>query len=255
MAETKAYIQELADKDGNKVYPVTKAEAVYMADNATTLDKQIESMQQSFQDGVDTLVNKLKSLGVTPEENSPAGIAAAIDVLAQNKFNDGVASIKIPATVSITTNGGAGQENYDIADGYYTEAVVDQSGAYNAGRLQGREDVKANPNGYGFYTEDQYNAAGSAKYNEGYAAGKVAVNGSVSCSPSGSNSVEGDWQGVKAGVSGNVTATASISNGVLSVSVSGSCTGNAWLWKESEGFVNRVDASCGLNGSNRKTVA
>lgn len=176
MAETKAYIQELADKDGNKVYPVTKAEAVYMADNATTLDKQIENMQQSFQDGVDTLVNKLKSLGVTPEENSPAGIAAAIEVLAQNKFNDGVASIKIPATVSITTNGGAGQENYDIADGYYTEAIVDQSGAYNAGRLQGREDVKANPNGYGFYTEDQYNAAGSANYNNGFEAGKSQFN-------------------------------------------------------------------------------
>lgn len=167
MAETKAYIQELADKDGNKVYPVTKAEAVYMPDNATTLDKQIESMQQSFQDGVDTLVNKLKSLGVTPEENSPAGIAAAIEVLAQNKFNDGVASIKIPATVSITTNGGAGQENYDIADGYYTEAIVDQSGAYNAGRLQGREDVKANPNVYGFYTEDQRNAFGELKFSEG----------------------------------------------------------------------------------------
>lgn len=30
MAETKAYIQELADKDGNKVYPVTKAEAYAM---------------------------------------------------------------------------------------------------------------------------------------------------------------------------------------------------------------------------------
>lgn len=168
MPETiKAYIQDLTDKDGNKVYPITKAEAVYMADNVTTLDKQIETMQQSFQDGVDTLVNKLKSLGVTPEENSPAGIAAAIEALAQNKFNDGVASIKIPATVSITTNGGAGQENYDIADGYYTEAVVDQSGAYNAGRLQGREDVKANPNGYGFYTQDQYNAFGELKFSEG----------------------------------------------------------------------------------------
>lgn len=168
MPETiKAYIQDLTDKDGNKVYPITKAEAVYMADNVTTLDKQIETMQQSFQDGVDTLVNKLKSLGVTPEENSPAGIAAAIEALAQNKFNDGVASIKIPATVSITTNGGAGQENYDIADGYYTEAIVDQSGAYNAGRLQGREDVKANPNGYGFYTEDQRNAFGESKFSEG----------------------------------------------------------------------------------------
>ena len=35
------------------------------------IDKQIENMRQSFQDGVVTLVNKLKSLGVTSEENSP----------------------------------------------------------------------------------------------------------------------------------------------------------------------------------------
>lgn len=47
------------------------------------------------------------------------------------------------------------------------KAIVDQSGAYNAGRLQGREDVKANPNGYGFYTEDQRNAFGELKFSEG----------------------------------------------------------------------------------------
>lgn len=226
MAETKAYIQELADKDGNKVYPVTKAEAVYMNDNATTLDKQIESMQQSFQDGVDTLVNKLKSLGVTPEENSPAGIAAAIDVLAQNKFNDGVASIKIPATVSITTNGGAGQENYDIADGYYTEAVVDQGGAYNAGRLQGREDVKANPNGYGFYTADQYNA----KYNEGVATGKNSASARASCSVDLGLNKE-DVYNANGYVSGSCSATAVLSNGKLSVSISGSVNLRVVAWE------------------------
>lgn len=230
MAETKAYIQELADKDGNKVYPVTKAEAVYMKDNATTLDKQIETMQQSFQDGVDTLVNKLKSLGVTPEENSPAGIAAAIEVLAQNKFNDGVASIKIPATVSITTNGGAGQENYDIADGYYTEAVVDQSGAYNAGRLQGREDVKANPNGYGFYTEDQYNAFGGAKYNEGVAAGKNSASARASCSVDLGLNKE-DVYNANGYVSGSCSATAVLSNGKLSVSISGSVNLRVVAWE------------------------
>lgn len=226
MAETKAYIQELADKDGNKVYPVTKAEAVYMKDNVTTLDKQIETMQQSFQDGVDTLVNKLKSLGVTPEENSPAGIAAAIDVLAQNKFNDGVASIKIPATVSITTNGGAGQENYDIADGYYTEAIVDQSGAYNAGRLQGREDVKANPNGYGFYTQDQYNA----KYNEGVAAGKNSASARASCSVDLGLNKE-DVYNAEGHVSGSCSATAVLSNGKLTVSIGGSVNLRVVAWE------------------------
>ncbi len=230
MAETKAYIQELADKDGNKVYPVTKAEAVYMPDNATTLDKQIENMQQSFQDGVDTLVNKLKSLGVTPEENSPAGIAAAIEVLAQNKFNDGVASIKIPATVSITTNGGAGQENYDIADGYYTEAIVDQSGAYNAGRLQGREDVKANPNGYGFYTGEQYNAFGGAKYNEGVAAGKNSASARASCAVDlGLNKT--DVYNAEGHVSGSCSATAVLSNGKLTVSIGGSVNLRVVAWE------------------------
>lgn len=249
MAETKAYIQELADKDGNKVYPVTKAEAVYMADNTTTLDKQIESMQQSFQDGVDTLVNKLKSLGVTPEENSPAGIAAAIDVLAQNKFNDGVASIKIPATVSIATNGGAGQENYDIADGYYTEAVVDQSGAYNAGRLQGREDVKANPNGYGFYTGEQYNAFGESKFNEG----KAAVKGSVSASCNWSNDNQSDV-GTRAATSGSASATATIENGKLTVSVSGSSSGTAWRWI-GDGWQDQSSTSANGNRSNASQVA
>lgn len=250
MPETiKAYIQDLTDKDGNKVYPITKAEAVYMADNATTLDKQIETMQQSFQDGVDTLVNKLKSLGVTPEENSPAGIAAAIEVLARNKFNDGVASIKIPATVSITTNGGAGQENYDIADGYYTEAIVDQSGAYNAGRLQGREDVKANPNGYGFYTEDQYNAFGESKFNEG----KIAVKGSVSTSCNWGNDNGGD-SGTRAATSGSASATATIENGRLTVSVSGSSSGTAWRWV-GDGWQDQHSTSASGNRSNASQVA
>lgn len=251
--ETKAYIQELADKDGNKIYPVTKAEATYMSDNKTTVEQKVTDMQQSFQDGVDTLVNKLKSLGVTPEENSPAGIAAALDVLAQNKFNDGVASIKIPATVSITTNGGAGQENYDITDGYYTEAVVDQSGAYNAGRLQGREDVKSNPNGYGFYTGDQYNAFGNSKFSEGYAAGKVAVKGSVSTNCSWGNDSDGGG-GTRAATSGSASATATIENGRLTISVSGSSSGTAWRWIDG-GWTSEHSTGASGNRSNASQVA
>lgn len=39
---------------------------------------------------------------------------------------------------------------------------------YNSGRTQGQNDVKNNPNGYGFYTQSQYND----NYNNGYNAGK-----------------------------------------------------------------------------------
>lgn len=247
--ETKAYIQELADKDGNKIYPVTKAEATYMSDNKTTVEQKVTDMQQSFQDGVDTLVNKLKSLGVTPEENSPAGIAAALDVLAQNKFNDGVASIKIPATVSITTNGGAGQENYDITDGYYTEVVVDQSGAYNAGRLQGREDVKSNPNGYGFYTGDQYNAFGNSKFSEGVSAGKSSASARASCSVDLGLNKE-DVYNANGYVSGSCSATAVLSGGRLTVSIGGSEKVRVVAWLDGEPkFSGENSKNLGSSGS------
>ena len=42
---------------------------------------------------------------------------------------------------------------------------------YNEGRAQGQNDVKGNPNGYGLYTQQQYDQ----NYTNGYNAGKTAT--------------------------------------------------------------------------------
>jgi hypothetical protein len=237
-----AYIQGLVDKEGNSIYPPTVASAVYvqtksgtttsqqkLSDKLSDIDSTVTDMKTSFQDGVDTLVNKLKELGITPSENSPSGIAAAIQTLSETYYNIG----------------------YTAAN----ETVTTTSASYTAGVTQGHNDVIASPGGYGLITESDLETYGTGKYNSGYAAGKVAVNGSVSATASWSNSEEGTWQGVKAGTSGNVTVTASISNGKLSVSASGTSTGKAWLFKEGEGFTNELDCSSGIGTSSSKQIA
>lgn len=238
-----AYIQGLVDKEGNSIYPPTVASAVYvqtksgtttsqqkLSDKLSDIDSTVTDMKTSFQDGVDTLVNKLKELGITPSENSPSGIAAAIQTLSETYYNIG----------------------YTAAN----ETVTTTSASYTAGVTQGHNDVIASPGDYGLITESDLEAYGTEKYNSGYAAGKVAVNGSVSSTASWSGSVEGEWQGVKAGTDGSVTATASISNGKLSVSLSGSSTGHAWLWDSgSNDWINRVDSSKSYSNSGSKQIA
>lgn len=252
MADTNAYIQKLMDKEGNDVYPITTASAVFVQTKSgdvisqQTLENKLASMESSFQAGCDTLVNKLKALGVTPASSSPSDIAAAMDTLATNKYNAGVT---------------AADARVNKSSASYSQGVTDadartntSSASYSAGRSQGQADVKANPGGYGLITQDAYNNYGTTCYNNGVAAGKAAVSGSVSASASWSGSVEGDWQGVKAGTNGSVTVTASISSGKLTVSASGTSVGQAWLYKDGEGFVNEVDCSRGISASNSKQV-
>ena len=95
----------------------------------------LRNIKQSFQDGCNTLVSKCTELGVTPSSNSPSDISNAIQTIAGNTYNNG----------------------------YYN------------GRAQGQQDVKNNPNGYGLYTQQQYDQ----NYNNGYNAGVSAGQGSV----------------------------------------------------------------------------
>ncbi len=74
--------------------------------------KTMNDLKTSFQDGVNKIYNKLKGLGFTPETNSPDDICGAIQNVHSSRYTDG----------------------------------------YNSGRLQGREDVKANPETYGVST-------------------------------------------------------------------------------------------------------
>ena len=85
-------------------------------------------MKQSFQAGVDTIYNKIVSCGQTPSDKSPTSISNAIQDIYNNRYNEG----------------------------------------YNNGRTQGQNDVKNNPNGYGLYTQQQYDQ----NYTNGYNAGK-----------------------------------------------------------------------------------
>ncbi len=140
MADTTAYVQKLMDKEGNEIYPITTASAVYVQTTSGTTTSQqklsdaLSEMKTSFQDGCDTLVSKLTALGVTPASSSPADIAAAIDTLYANR--------------------------------------------YSAGVEQGHADVIADPGTYGLITEEAYESYGTTRYNAGYEAGKSAVTSS-----------------------------------------------------------------------------
>lgn len=235
-----AYIQGLVDKEGNSIYPPTVASAVYvqtksgtttsqqkLSDKLSDIDSTVTDMKTSFQDGVDTLVNKLKELGITPSENSPSGIAAAIQTVSETYYNIG----------------------YTAAN----ETVTTTSASYTAGVTQGHNDVIASPGDYGLITESDLETYGTEKYNSGYAAGKVAVNGTVSATCSWSNDQDGN-DGTRAATSGGASATATISNGKLSISVSGNSSGTAWRW-EGSSWTNQYSCSASNGGSNSKQIA
>lgn len=235
-----AYIQGLVDKEGNSIYPPTVASAVYvqtksgtttsqqkLSDKLSDIDSTVTDMKTSFQDGVDTLVSKLKELGITPSENSPSGIAAAIQTLSETYYSNG----------------------YTAAN----ETVTTTSASYVAGVKQGHDDVIASPGDYGLITESDLETYGTEKYNSGYAAGKVAVNGSVSATCSWSNDQESSI-GTRAATSGGASATATINNGKLSISVSGNSSGTAWEWEDNS-WINQYSCSASNGGSNSKQIA
>lgn len=143
----------------------------------------------------------------------------------------------------------------------YNKGVSDADGRANSNSANWKNGYSS---GYNAGVSAADNRANSSStnwkdgYNNGYAAGKNAINGSVSASTSWSGSVEGDWQGCKAGVYGSVTVTASISNGTLSVSASGSSTGQSWPWDSgSWSFPDSKKVECGrsISASNSKSVA
>lgn len=236
----KAYIQELQNRDGDSIYPVTTADGVYLQKSDAsgvitqqTLSSKLESMETSFQDGVNTIVAALTELGVTPESTTPAGIAAAIKTL--------------------------------------------YSDQYAAGVKKGHADVIADPGSYGLITQTQYENYGKTCYTNGYNAGVTAADNRVNTSSASYKS--GYSAGVSAGIAGlnkSVTAsctysgeaddgsrikldgggsaTATIQNGVLTVSVSANCTGKADHYSNGE-WVHRVTLTKNASGNNKVSAA
>lgn len=190
----KAYIQSLQNRDGDAVYPVTKAEAVYLQKTDSdgvitqqTLDKKLESMETSFQAGVDTIVAKLKALGVTPTASTPEAIAAAIQTMYTNRYNSGYSA------------------GVTAADNRSNPNSANYKAGYNAGVTAA--DARVNTN--------------SANYKGGYSAGQSSV--TVSCSISGRTAT--------AKTSTGRTATASVAlgtdNGSLTFTLTPSGNNNA----------------------------
>lgn len=138
MANTKAYIQSLQNKDGADVYPVTVADAVYVqkSDGSTVtqtkLSAKLTEMEKNFTDGCNTIVSALTELGVTPEATTPTGIAAAIKKLYSDRYTSGVE--------------------------------------------QGHKDVIADPGGYGLITKTDYDNYGKEQYNAGITFADSRVN-------------------------------------------------------------------------------
>ena len=129
------------------------------------LNDEQESMKQSFQAGVDTIYNKMVSCGETPSSKSPTDIANKIQQMYDGRYSTGY---------SIGYNEGRTQGQNDVKGnpngyGLYTQQQYDQN--YNNGRTQGQNDVKNNPNNYGLYNKTQYDN----HYNNGRTQGQNDV--------------------------------------------------------------------------------
>lgn len=225
MANTKAYIQSLQNKDGDDVYPVTVGDAVYIQTTSgdtvtqTKLSSKLKEMETNFTDGCSTIVSALTELGVTPEATTPAGIAAAIKKMYEDRYNSGVE--------------------------------------------QGHKDVVADPAAYGLITEEKYNAYGEAQYNAGiafadsrvntssasYSEGKEAgisyaisnLNGTSFGTVTTSADGENDYSGVRVRYACSASVTPTISNGTISLTlrVWGTIYGDDW----DSGWTQDVSAS------------
>ncbi len=176
------YIKQLKNENGDCVYPLTKAEAVYIqkTDGTTVkqqkLDDKLAEMESSFQAGCDTLVNKLKELGITPSSSSPTDIAAAIQTACSTYYNKGVAAAdarvnKASASYSQGVTDADNRVNTNSASysaGYAQgKADADTTSAYNNGYNAGIEAVKANPGNYNLTTHGSSTQYFQAAYDGG----------------------------------------------------------------------------------------
>ena len=99
------------------------------------LNDEIDNLKKSFQDGCNTICRCITSLGVnTPDNSAVNTITDNIRTLYNNRYTSGY--------------------NQGIVD---ADARVNTSSAsyvagYNAGRLQGQQDVISNPGDYGIGT-------------------------------------------------------------------------------------------------------
>lgn len=225
-----AYNRLITDESGDAQYPVTNSDVVFIQETQSdgtikqqTLTAKLKSMETSFQDGVDTIVAKLKSLGITPDATTPAGIAAAIEKMYADRLEQGHNDVVAdPGAYGLIT-----EEEYKA----YGEAQYNKGVSY--------ADSRVNTN--------------SASYTEGHSVGItdgiMSLNKSVTVSmPTRYGSRDGGSTKADVNVSG--TADAIIANGKLYLSANASATGTAAHWVDgSLADVTTTNATTGSSNS------
>lgn len=191
-----AYEKNLTDKDGNDVYPITKAEAVYMDDNKTTVLDKIKSMISSFQAGVDGIYNAITAQGTTPASKSQSDVQTAIGTLSTNRYNAGVSSVTLNTpsvsgrAVTVTASNGKSTTGYVADKGQYYSSSnnVGEAGtyfhatfpegyysSYGAAWAPEIRVERTTMNSSGWYDTSQYNQHYTDGYNSGYSNGQNSV--------------------------------------------------------------------------------
>lgn len=259
-----AYIQKLQDMDGNDIYPMTVADAVYVqTTSGSTVSQQkltdkLADMENSFQVGCNTLVSKLEELGITPSSSSPTDIAEAIQTACSTYYNKGVAAADArvnKSSASYSQGVADADARVNTSSASYSRGVTDADNRANSNSTNWKDGYN---NGYNAgYNQGKADADTSSAYNNGYnagvAAGKAAVSGSVSATCYWSNDNDGGG-GTRAATNGQASATATISGGKLSVSVSGYSKGTAWRW-EGDSWISEHSCEASNAGGNSQQIA
>lgn len=227
-----AYLNVLQDADGKDVYPITRADGVYMTDGTTAqakceaLDSKIDStkssLQSSFQAGVDGIYNAITAQGTTPASRSQGDVKNAIGTLATNKYNQGKNDVSLSVSGSYVnaSNGKSARVNYKgqfyrnegnnvgLAGDYFHATFPE--GYYGSEGQAWAPEIRVpvgTMNSNGWYDQDQYNA----HYNQGVVDADNRANSNSTNYQSGYNA--GYGAGVSAGKSANSTQTISVSAG------------------------------------------
>lgn len=217
-----AYNRLITDESGDAQYPVTNSDVVFIQETQSdgtikqqTLTAKLKSMETSFQDGVDTIVAKLKSLGITPDATTPAGIAAAIEKMYSDRYDSGVEKghtdvIADPGAYGLITEEeykAYGEEQYNKGVSYADNRVNTESASYVTGTAYGKKTAKASISFSRSNTNQYTDSYGSWVKATGYGALSVTLaDGKLSAGLSGYGSGE-----IVGNDDQNHTATASYS--------------------------------------------
>ena len=207
-----AYLNVLQDADGKDVYPITRADGVYMNDGTTAqakceaLDSKIDStkssldasiatklasakssLQSSFQAGVDGIYDAITAQGTTPASKSQGDVKNAIGTLATNKYDQGKndVSLSVAGSYVNASNGKSARVDYKgqyyrnegnnvgLAGDYFHATFPE--GYYGSEGQDWAPEIRVpvgTMNANGWYDQDQYNSHYDSGYNAGYSAGK-----------------------------------------------------------------------------------